>query len=276
MLTPPAIAVRDVCFRYGEQEVLHNVSFEVPERAFVAVVGPNGGGKTTLLRLLLGAIVPRFGTIRVLGEPPAAASCRIGYVPQLLLFDPSFPVTVLDAVLIGRAAQRRFGRFTRGERIQAQAALDRVRLADAARRPFASLSGGQRQRVLIAQALVSEPRLLLLDEPTANVDAETEQQVYSLLLELNRDVTVVVVSHNLSVVTAHASHVLCVNRTVDLHLIGELAAGEQPIPGVPHLALIHHGAACQVVVPGPALNQPHRGDTTHQHSTPDVEPKTGS
>ncbi len=262
MSQPVAISVADVCFRYGEQEVLHNVSFEVPERAFVAVVGPNGGGKTTLLRLIMGALTPRFGQVKVFGQPPTGALRRIGYVPQHLLFDPSFPISVRDAVLVGRAAARRIGRFTAAERITAGRALERVGLSGFANRHFAALSGGQRQRVLIAQALVSDPGLLLFDEPTANVDTTTEQGIYTLLRELNQEATVVVVSHNLSVVTAHASHVLCVNRTAGLHTIGELTSeNTRTLPDSPHLAMVRHSLNCHVMTPGACLDEPHRAAT---------------
>ena len=258
-MSQSVISVADVCFRYGEQEVLHNVSFEVPERAFVAVVGPNGGGKTTLLRLIMGALTPRFGEVRVFGQPPASALRRIGYVPQHLLFDPSFPISVRDAVLVGRAAAHRVGRFTAAERLAAEKALERVGLAGLGQRHFAALSGGQRQRVLIAQAPVSDPSLLLFDEPTANVDTSTEQGIYTLLRELNQEATVVVVSHNLSVVTAYASHVLCVNRTAGLHTIGDLTSeSTQALPESPHLAMVRHSLHCHVLTPGNCIHEPHR------------------
>ena len=159
----PAVLVRDLCFSYGGNEALHNVSFEIPRRALAAVVGPNGGGKTTLLRLLLGELRPRFGEVRVLGEAPERARRRVGFVPQSAEFDPDFPITVLESVMLGRGAARALGGCRRDDREAAREALGRVGLADLGARPFAALSGGQRQRVAIAQALVSRPELLLLD-----------------------------------------------------------------------------------------------------------------
>ncbi len=255
-----AIGVRDLCFLYGDREVLHNVTFEVPVGAFVAVVGPNGGGKTTLLRLLLGTLRPRYGSLTVLGRRPDRARQLIGYVPQHLLFDPTFPVSVLDVALIGLAARRTWGGFTRAERRQALASLEQVALGPLAHRSFGTLSGGQRQRAMLAQALVCAPELLLLDEPTANVDPDVERQLYALLRDLNRRATIVVVSHNHSVVTAHASHVLCVNRGADIHPMSEFAADPVGLEkDTPHLRLIHHGSACQVLLPDPYLSTPHRG-----------------
>lgn len=214
----PAVSVRDVCFSYGGgQETLHNVSFELPRNSFTVVVGPNGGGKTTLLKLLLGTEVPGYGEVRVLGLPPHEARRRVGYVPQQLLFDPRFPVSVLDVTLIGRVDRHRFGPYRHADRDIAMAALGRVDMAGLSNRAFAALSGGQRQRVLIAQALVTSPELLLLDEPTASVDPASAARLYALFKELASERTVLMVSHNLNVVTGNATHLLCVNRTVDMH-----------------------------------------------------------
>ena len=261
----PAIDVKDVCFSYGENEVLHNVSFEIPRGAVVAVIGPNGGGKTTLLRLLLGDLAPRFGEVRVLGGAPAAARRRVGFVPQHVAFDPDFPVTVLETAMLGRVADRVFGGFSRADREAAAAALARVGLDGFGPRPFSALSGGQRQRVAIAQALVSDPELLLLDEPTANVDPATEADLYALFARLAEQATVVVVSHNLGVVAARATHLLCVNRTADLHRLG--ADGEarlEPLAaagGV--LALVHTEHPDHVKALRAALDSPHHGEHAH-------------
>ena len=256
----PDIAVADVCFLYGDREVLHNVDVTIPHRAFVAVVGPNGGGKTTLVRLLLGDLVPTFGTVHVFGRPPAEVARRIGYVPQMLEFDAAFPATVSDVVLLGVSSSRRFGGFSHAERAAAVEALDSVGLPGIGRRSFADLSGGQRQRVLIAQALVAKPDLLLLDEPTANVDPETEAGIYELLARLNERITVIVVSHHLSVVTAHATHVLCVNRTATLHRMEDLSDGSVEAPFGTRFTMIHHHADCQIAQSACLLHTPHHGD----------------
>jgi zinc transport system ATP-binding protein len=217
----PVVAVSDVCFKYREREVLHDVSFEIPEGALVAIIGPNGGGKTTLLKLLLGLLKPRIGEITVLGQTPEKARRRVGFVPQHIVFDQDFPITVLEAVMLGRAGSNKFGNFTRSDRSAARDALAAVGLPEFGKRLFSELSGGQRQRVLIAQALCTDPDVLLLDEPTANVDTDTEKSLYELFKKLNETKTILIVSHNLRVVIAHATHVMCVNRSVDIHVIGE-------------------------------------------------------
>lgn len=216
-----AISVRGVCFSYGEQEVLHNITVDIPQKSLVAAIGPNGGGKTTFLKLLLGVLQPRHGEISVLGISPAKARGRIGFVPQQINFDPDFPITVLEAAMLGRAASRTIGGFSRADRAAALDALRTVGLDGLDNRLFPDLSGGQRQRVLIAQALCSDPEILLLDEPTANVDPETEKALYELFHELNRTKTIIIVSHNLRVVISHATHILCIDRTADMHVVGE-------------------------------------------------------
>jgi len=255
------IEVDNVCFAYNGQEVLHNVSFEIGERALVAVVGPNGGGKTTLLKLLLGQLAPRYGTIRVFGGAPEAARTRLGYVPQAVPFDPRFPVSVRETVLMGRVGRNRFGVYGRGDHAAAARALERVGLANFGKRPFAELSGGERQRVLIAQALAGGSELLLLDEPVANVDPEHAGRMYALFKELTAEVTVMMVSHNLGVVTGHATHVLCVNHTAGLHALGEVASSTFTAAFGGSLTAIRHDATCQVLDPSVSMHVPHHGES---------------
>jgi zinc transport system ATP-binding protein len=253
------IDVSDVCFAYGRQEVLHNVTFRIARKALVAVVGPNGGGKTTLLKLLLGELEPRYGTVRVLGGPPAETRVRIGYVPQAVPFDPRFPVSVRESVLMGRVAKSRFGHYGAADHAVARDALERVGLAGFERRSFAELSGGERQRVMIAQALAGGSEMLLLDEPVANVDPEHASQLYELFKALTSELTVMMVSHNLSVVTGHATHVLCVNRTAGLHAIGDVASSTFTEAFGGSLTTIRHDADCHVMDPSAALHAPHHG-----------------
>ena len=184
-MSEAVVELTDVCFAYERREVLHNVSLTVHQRDMVAFVGPNGGGKTTLLRLILGLLTPRFGSVRVLGGSPQVARRRVGYVPQHLLFDPQFPVSALDVVAMGRVERRWAGPYSRADRSVALQALAHVDMGELAGRSFSGLSGGERQRVLIAQALAAEPELLLLDEPTASVDYLVEHRIYELLRRLN-------------------------------------------------------------------------------------------
>lgn len=215
------IVIKDVCFGYEEIEVLHNINLTVQEGSFAVIVGPNGGGKSTLLRLVLGLLKPRYGTISVMGMAPEAARKHISYVPQSLQYDELFPVSTLDIALMGLVGRHLFGGYSRQDRISAEAALDEVGLAEMKNRSFSELSGGERQRVLIAQAIASTPKLMLLDEPGANLDPENRLRLYELLAKLNGRMTILMVSHNLNVIASHASHVICVNRTADMHMMKE-------------------------------------------------------
>ncbi len=216
------IELQDVCFGYEANEVLHHISLTLHRGDFAAMVGPNGGGKTTLLRLILGLLTPRYGTVRVLGQAPEKVRRHIGYVPQHLLFDMQFPASVLDVVLMGRVERCGFGRYGHDDKAKAAAALEKVGLEGYGSRAFSQLSGGERQRVLIAQTLASEPKLLLLDEPGANLDPANRHRIFALLHQLNQELTILLVSHNLNVVSSYVSHVICVNRMADMHAIGEI------------------------------------------------------
>lgn len=246
-----------VCFSYGEAEVLHNVTFAVEPGMLMAMVGPNGGGKSTCLRLALGLLTPQRGRVRVFGEMPDRMCRRVGYVPQFLKYDPAFPVTALDVVLMGRAGMRRVGMFRKADRVASMEALAEVGLADLSRRRLGDLSGGERQRVLVAQALVTDPALLLLDEPTASVDPVVEHGLYDLLHGLTARLPVVVVSHNLSVVTRHATHVACVNRTVSVVPLSELTQDHLHAVYRGGMAVLQHDQACHVIDPSAALRTPH-------------------
>jgi len=224
MDTQPAIKIENVSFSYNGFRVLESVNLTVYERDFLSLVGPNAGGKTTLLKLILGLLKPTSGSIQVLGLPPAKACSRIGYMPQHANLDPLFPVSVLDVVLMGRMGNgRRFGFFGKSDREKAEEALRKVELQDVRNRSFSDLSGGQHQRVLIARALVTDPDLLLLDEPTSNVDAAVETELFELLNHLNEKMTVVLVTHDLGFVSSYVKRVACVNRSVVVHATHEIS-----------------------------------------------------
>jgi zinc transport system ATP-binding protein len=218
MNSKDVIKVNHVSFSYDGIPVLEDVHFTIPERSFISIVGPNAGGKTTLLKLMLGLLRPSQGTIEVLGMDPVKARTRIGYMPQQVQLDLQFPVTVLDVVLMGRMGHGwSIGPFSRTDRAIALDALRKLEMQDMAGRPFMALSGGQRQRVLIARALASEPEMLFLDEPTANVDMVVETELFELLHQMSKTITVVVVSHDLGFVSHYVQSVVCVNRCVRLH-----------------------------------------------------------
>lgn len=212
-----AIVFEDVSFGYGRGDVIERVTFGVPEGTFTALIGPNGAGKTTILRLLLGLRHPRTGQIEVLGERPGSRGHRIGYVPQKTGVPEDFPLTVEDVVLMGRYSRVGWGRRPSAEdRAAARRALDRVGLGGAVGRRFGELSGGQQRRALIARALAAEPRLLLLDEPTAGLDPAAQARFYDMCCTLQRTegLTLLAASHDVEVVGRHADTVLLVDRTV--------------------------------------------------------------
>jgi zinc transport system ATP-binding protein len=223
MKTTPVIAIRDLSFSYDGHLVLEDVNLTIGERDFVCIVGPNGGGKTTLLRLALGILQPTRGSVRVFGMTPTEARSRLGYLPQHAEHDPIFPISVMDVVLTGRLGHGRFVRsYSRADKTAAAEALAHVGLADARRRSFSSLSGGQKQRVLIARALACEPDLLLFDEPTAGLDLAVENELYDLLRNLNSRLTIVLVSHDLGFVSQIVKSVVCVKRKVTMHPTSEV------------------------------------------------------
>jgi zinc transport system ATP-binding protein len=222
MVKEPVISVNNASFSYDSVSVLTDVTLKVYEHDFLFLIGPNAGGKTTLLKLILGLLQPDTGSITVFGLPPEKASPRIGYMPQHVTMDLRFPVDVMDVVLMGRLRTNRIGFYAGADRASARAALKRLDVYDVRKRPFSALSGGQRQRVLIARALVSEPDLLLLDEPTANVDAVAETELYDFLHQLSREITVVLVTHDVGFVSRYANSVACVNGTVGLHPTAEI------------------------------------------------------
>lgn len=254
----PAIEISDLWFAYDGVRVLDQVSLTLPAGDFLAVLGPNGGGKSTLLRLLLGLLTPGGGSLRVLGSAPGQAGGRIGFLPQFTQVSANFPITVLGAVTLGlvRPGVDWFAgpARRRQEREAALCALERVGLADQAGRRLSDLSGGQRQRVFIARAIVSGPELLLLDEPTASVDGKSRQELMALLAQLNRDMTIVMVSHDMSTVDGCVKSIACVNKSLHHHADSRLtpkifaeAMGVDLVAGCP-VELLAHGPVPHRVV----------------------------
>ncbi len=225
---PDAIALQGVCFARDREVVLENVTLRVAPGEFLAVLGPNGGGKTTLLRIILGLLSPDAGTVAVFGKSPRDARANIGYVPQFSTIRQDFPASVLDMTLMGAATDGNPGRRGRrtlwyggaAAREKAMGLLDRIGIADLADNPVNALSGGQRQRLLLARALMgrngTEPFLLLLDEPTASIDPQGKGCFLEFCDSLRRDITMVMVSHELSMASPFFSAVALVNKTLTL------------------------------------------------------------
>ncbi len=202
------ISFQNMSFSYGSTPVLQDVNFEVLQGDFIGIFGPNGGGKTTLFKLIMGFLSPSKGEVFVFGGSPFRARKAIGYVPQVIQLDRSFPVTVEQVVEMGLLG------FQGDMQGKVDSALDLVGLASYKKTLFGALSGGQAQRVLIARAIVSNPELLLLDEPTAHADPCAEEGVYELLLSLKSQMTILMVTHHLSGWMDTFSKLLCVHRHV--------------------------------------------------------------
>lgn len=250
MADEKVIELRNVWVTYNDVPVLEDITLTVGEKDFLAILGPNGSGKTTLLRVILGLVRPVRGEVRIFGKSPREGRGLIGYLPQQAAFDSDFPISVSEVVLMGRYKGLLRG-YSREDRKAAAEALKLVDMDEFATRQVGKLSGGQLQRVFIARAIAKEPRLLLLDEPTASIDPEMQKSFYDLLTELRKKMAVVMVTHDTGVVTDLVDHVACINRRLFYHGPAEVglenleAVYACPIElvshgGVPHRVLGRH------------------------------------
>ena len=233
------IELENVDAAYNGHLVLDNISFSVHPGEFLAIVGPNGGGKSTLLKILLALHKPVRGQVRVLGKSPLEARSQVGYLPQKVHIDPAFPLNVRELVGMGCLGLK----ISAKQRKQlVQAALEWVDMGAKAQQRFAELSGGQRQRALIARALVTYPRILLLDEPTASLDPVAEQDIFDLLGRLNKKgLSILVVSHDLSFVYSYVEKVVCVKCQVMVHPVGDMVPDTiSHLYGRPMRPVLHH------------------------------------
>lgn len=242
------VDIKELEYAYDGEAVLEDVNLSVRHGDFMAIIGPNGGGKTTLVKLILGLLKPGRGTVRIDGKPPQKASRCIGYVPQIVNVNRSFPISTMDVVLMGKLnPNKRLSRNTNANRRDALVALERLEVAEYADRKVGMLSGGQRQRVFIARALVGRPKLLLLDEPTASIDTKGQADFYRLLGELNKEITILVVSHDLLVISRYVKSIACVNKRLHYHdqaeITGEMLETMYPctVEEVCPVELLAHG-----------------------------------
>lgn len=235
------LEVNSVNFAYPSQVILDSVSFELFEHDFVAVIGPNGGGKSTLIKILMGLLMPNSGTVSLFGEAPKIGRKKVGYLPQFNVIDLEFPITVEEVVLMSRLRNPFFSRITSQDREDLEKVLDRVGISHLISRSISALSGGEKQRVFLARALLNQPQLLILDEPTTSVDAQAERGIYELLSQLRQDMTILMVSHDLTAVSQLVNRIACLNRKLIIHQGKELAPQDlEEIYGCP-VALIAHG-----------------------------------
>ena len=224
-MTDNIIEIQKLNFSYNSQPVLRDVDLSVSHGDFVAMIGPNGGGKTTLLKLMLGLLKADSGAVRIFDKPPQTVSHRIGYVPQDVHINKNFPISALDVVLMGKLKPGRGrSRYSQQDRLAAINALDQVDMKKFRDHRIGELSGGQKQRVFVARALVTDPELLFLDEPTASIDTKGQNEFYALLKELNKTITIIVVSHDLMVISGSIKSVICVNQSLHYHGHAELTS----------------------------------------------------
>ncbi|MFW5928677.1 MAG: metal ABC transporter ATP-binding protein [Thermoplasmatota archaeon] len=242
-MTESSIELDDVTISFGETEVLKNVSVSIDAGEFLGILGPNGGGKTTLLKVLMGLLEPDKGKIRIFGNNPKNASEYIGFVPQYSNFDAQFPIDVWNVVLMGRVGKMGWKPFySKEDKKIAKRSLKMVNMYDYKDRQISKLSGGQQQRVLIARALATEPKILLLDEPTASIDEKIKSNIYDLLKKLNeeKNITIILVSHDIGIISSYVKKVACLNKYFIYHGSDELtpdmieASYECPVDIVAH------------------------------------------
>jgi zinc transport system ATP-binding protein len=238
------LEARHITFGYDREAVLDDVSLAIQPLDFLAVIGPNGGGKTTLVKILLGLLKPWSGSVTHSGRHKP----RLGYVPQFSTFDKSFPLRVSDVVLMGKLGSRGLLRpYTRRDREEVEQVLARLDLSSLAGAHVSGISGGQLQRVLIARAVVSDPEVLFLDEPTASIDAESREALTGLLQELNRSIPIVVITHDVTSIAPMVRNIACINRKLHYHAGNELdQAMLEEVYGCP-VELVAHGVAHRVL-----------------------------
>ena len=242
------IRIEHVSFDYGDHRVLENINLTVYEDDFLGIIGPNGGGKSTLLNIILGLLNPTDGTISLFDKNPKEGRKYVGYVPQYTLVDRNFPINVEQVILSGRIGHTDFLRRYSGEDKKiADKAMKIMGIGDLKNIQIGKLSGGQLQRVLIARALATEPKLLLLDEPTSNIDVQAETDFYDFLHELSEKMAIILVTHDTGAISSHVKTIGCINKTLHYH-------GEKNIPpkifeklyGCP-IELIGHGIPHRVL-----------------------------
>lgn len=248
------VTLRDVSVAYDGYEALQHVDLQIDDHDFLGVIGPNGGGKTTLVKAILGA-VPHSGEIHYSPELFRGRERLIGYMPQISQFDRAFPISVFEVVLSGLQGHHGFrSPYSRQDKLRAMELIVQSGLEAVARHPIGEISGGQMQRALLARAVISDPRLLILDEPTNFVDNQFEKELYGSLRELSRRMAIVMVSHDIGTISSIVKEIVCVNRHVHRHHSNiltpeQLRNYDCPIQlishgTIPHTVLEHHPGDC--------------------------------
>ena len=249
-MSTPILKIENLNFSYGLRKILDNVNFFLDENDFVAIIGPNGGGKSTLVKLIMGLIQPSSGTISLFGGTPESGRRQVGYLAQFRQVDIDFPIRVIDTVLMSRLVDGPTRRYKPKDIEDAHEALENVGIRDLSARTLSELSGGQKQRVFLARAILNTPKLLILDEPTTSVDSPTGLDFYDLLKNLKQKMSILMVSHDISAVSKTVDKIACLNRTLIYHGTKELGkedlehtygcAVELIAHGIPHRVLGDH------------------------------------
>ncbi len=227
------IKLNDVCFSYSKEDFLKNINLSIYKKDFLGVVGPNGGGKTTLLKLILGLLKPKKGKIKVFGKTPKKGREQIGYLSQFKDIDFNFPITAQEIVLLSRVGKKLFKQYSEEDRKMAEKTLKSLGIWHLRNNKLCELSGGEKQRVFVARAVANEPKALLLDEPMSNLDIHIQEEFYKILKELNKKIAIVIVDHDLEMLSKYAKEVVCINKcntnTIKYHKTSSLKMKEMCI-----------------------------------------------
>jgi len=247
-MTADVVAIKDVWVHYDSIPVLEEINLVIKEHDFLGIIGVNGGGKSTLLKVILGLVKPSKGIVRVFGDTPQISRKYIGYVPQYSLFDLEFPVSVWEVVLMGRLGHTGlFKRYSEDDKKAALDALAKMDMLEYKDRQVGKLSGGQQHRVFIARALAANPKLLLLDEPAAGIDTIIQEEFYELLEKLKTKMAIVLVSHDISAVSVYVDKIACLNHRLYYHDSKELTAEDLEATYHCPVELIAHGVPHRVL-----------------------------
>lgn len=246
MINKEIVSLKNVEVYFNSTPILESINLSIKQNDFLAIIGPNGGGKTTLLKVILGLIKPNKGEVKVFGKNPKEGRKLIGYLPQYTFFDPNFPISVFDVVLMGRY-KGIFRNYSKEDKNAALNALKTVDMLEFKDRQIGKLSGGQLQRIFVARAIVREPKLLLLDEPMTSIDPEMQKSFYELLLKLKKKMAIVLVTHDIGVVSTYVEKIACLNRRLFYH--GPKEAGLKKLKEVYQcpIELIAHGVPHRVL-----------------------------
>ena len=247
-----ALKIKNLYVDYGENKVLKDINLRIKDKHFLGIIGPNGGGKSTLLKAITGLVDYKKGEIKIYGKDPGELNGILGYVPQASQFDKDFPISVEEVILSGilKDEFKLFKKYKKNDYRNAEKVMKKLGIDKFKNRQIGQLSGGQLQKVLVGRALMTEPKILLLDEPTASIDASSTTQIYELLSELNEDMTIIIVSHNMEAVASYLDSVACLNRKLYHHhekqLDSETVKNVYGCPvdliahGIPHRVLGEH------------------------------------